>query len=339
MNPYFQAPGQSSGNLSSAWNGGHFFPDAVLRKEELDSQGKFWRYPFEFGNALEALCEDVAKPGSHDIGLVPTRFLERFFVSEIKSLSFGESKGKRSKAEEIAWMIQAGKPLPEIKLRQDGSPNKTHAKTNDLIRECADHPGKIPMTQKDFGTLKGLAEKICEMPIPDRWWQVKTTASNNNPTFMSGKIGDFFRDCEWQRPIYWESDGIRKKALPDCLFAYKGTGAMIDIKYSATLPNWLRRLKSNYWIQDLHYREGVESLGLEPIPMLFVVGAAGDKSTPPMATCVTVANGECTRKNRCFCTGCRMDEYKKLSVKYDKWEKDGRAASGFLPARKEKVWV
>lgn len=131
-----------------------------------------------------------------------------------------------------------------------------------------------------------------------------------------------------------------KKALPDCMIEYEGFGPMVDIKWSATLPNFAKRLRSGYWIQDQHYQEGVRSLGLKSVPMLFVVGAPGDKSTPPTVTAFMADPGKrCTGHERCFCEVCRRTRYGQVSQVYYDWEKSGRAARGFLEPAKERVWV
>ena len=167
-------------------------------------------------------------------------------------------------------------------------------------------------------------------------------------------VGDFLchEKASWQEEIYWTANmpeyvdeelvtvNIPKKAKTDVLLVHGGTGGIIDLKWTGSLPNFKKRLRGDKWIQAAHYEESVLSkYGVNVLPMLYVVGIAESKGVPPLVTALAMEDGKCTGHNRCFCGQCRRAEYERVSMAYHQWEIGGREPSGFLEAGEVKVWV
>jgi hypothetical protein len=324
---YFKQPGQSSGNLSTAHNAGEWCPDMVLEMERLEKEKLFWTYAFEMGHAFEALIQDMAT-GSDT-------FYGKFFRSNVQSAPIMDAK---STAHKIAWTQKYFHQVADyglksmMKINKDGTPRKGSESRNEIVDECRAHPnGELPVTKDDYAALSELAEKTLSMPIPEFW--------GAGPNIKL--VGDFLCHslCQFQEEIYWTRGGILKKAKTDCLIVHGGGAAIIDLKWTSLLSNFESRLKKKYWIQAQHYEEAVfEKYGL-PLPMLFVVAAQGDKNTPPMPTAMMVSDMECSGRDWCSCRSCRLAKYEWICRKYYEWEKSGRGALGYLPAKKVKVWA
>ena len=346
---YFKQPGLSSGKIGTFRNGGNPCGDLVLEQERLEAAGLFWTYAMEMGNIMEAIAQDDAT-GSKI-------FESMFFVTELKSLGFGDG----SKA---AAVVHGTKHSPRgggwngldneldayiahmesliVRNESTGEEHKTHKdKANALARECMANPWKIPVTQTDFKNLKELANKIMDYPLPKWWWG------------MDWAVGDFLehQKSEWQKEIYWESCEIdpsisdhpiiiKKKSKLDDLLVHGGVGGIIDLKWTGSFSTHMSRLRGGKWIQAMHYEESVRAkLADKVLPMLYVVGIAGSKGEPPLVTATSMKDGKCTGRPRCFCSGCREAEYKRTCLAYHQWEQSGRMATGRLKAREVEVWV
>lgn len=314
MNYYFKQPGQSSGKLATFRNGGDYSPDCVLEYERLVSAGAFWQYAFELGNALECLCYDL----THD----SRTFFDKFFISDHDNEPPDDigrvivNNPAEKHAELFEKLVVWNKPDKSGKVEK----NKTYSKRHAYIEECLANPGRMPISQTDYKILKELADKMAALPLPD-WYR-----------FRNAKVGDVWGLCEWQYPVYWESGGIGKKALCDNLFFDEsGYAILMDIKYSASLSNFLKMMRTKYWIQAEHYREGVSTIpDTNALPMLFVVGVGPEKGKPPMATIRQVDERDFEK--------CR-EEYHRVSLAYHAWEQSGRLPVGRLDAKQERVWL
>ena len=333
---YFDKPDQSSSVLSIFRNSGDLSPGHVLEYERLQEAGLFWSPPMEMGNAMEAKLQDKST-GSK-------LFDASFFISDVDKISFSETDGKRSHASEILWTAKHWKgdvnerllELIEGRTKTDKNGNKSdHANAvnaNALARECIANPGRLPITQKDYHGIKTLANKIIEMPLPALWWR----------GIDDWTVGDFLchQDATWQEEIYWDAGEIKKKAKTDVLLVHGKTAGIIDLKWTGSLPIFKKRLRDK-WIQAVHYEEAVRvKYEVTVLPMLYVVASAGTaKGEPPLVTAITIDDGDCTRRDRCFCAPCRRAEYERTSMAYHQWEVGGRGHTGFLEAGKVKVWV
>jgi len=334
MTNYFRKPGLSSGKLSTAHNGGVWCPDMVLKMEEMDEAKLFWTPAMSFGHAFESIIQDMAT-GSDTFG-------EQFFRSDVQTAPVMDAK---STAAKIVWTQKyfhesahkEGMLTDLMKINKDGSYRKGSEATNELADECICRSGgALPITKEDYKALSELAEKTIAMPIPKFWgaW----------PSMRF--VGDFLghSKCIFQEEFYWSRDGILKKGKTDCGIFHKddngSMAAIIDLKWTATGPNFEGRLKRKYWIQAQHYQEGVfEKYGVQPLPMLFVVGIGSDKNTPSMPTAMMVEDMVHSERDWCACSGCRLRKYEEICRKYDAWEKSGRGPVGFLPAREVRARI
>jgi len=290
---YRKYPALSSSKLAQYYHDGIYSPDHALMKLEFKSY-------FEFGNMFETLLQDTVK-GTHD-------FDDRFFISGVS----GAIPDKL-----IQWIDTKEDLESHIKLNKDGSRSKTAKTMHSFIDSCLDNPGMIPVSVEDYDLLMMLVERMCEMSYP----------------CTDTKIGDLLSKAEWQVGIKWNDDitGLKKKALIDCIIDLGGVFLLIDIKTAADEKRFGYRLSDHYFIQDLHYTEGVEQiigpLAHEMMQMLFLVAF---KAKPYVCQPWTVEYGDMDWKIKA------LQEYEELCRSYAKWDGNPR---GWLPMKSKKLYL
>lgn len=257
---------------------------------------------FEYGKMFETLLQDTVK-GTND-------FLERFFISNVQ--------GNRPN-DLIKW-IESGEDLTKrIVYNKDGKTRSGSKRTvHAFIDECIENPGLIPVSVEEYKMLMMHVDRMCEMP------------------YLTVKCGDLLAKGEWQVGIKWqgEYDGLEKKALLDVVTQLDGLTIRIDIKTSADERNFGYRLKDHYWIQDAHYSEGADQC-FDPAPhdqmgILFLVAF---KQDPFICQPWSVVHESIDQRL------LMLNEYRELCESYSEWEKKGKPPRGWLPMKRQKVYL
>lgn len=244
---------------------------------------------FEIGHIFEDMVRDAVKG--------TTFFKERYFVSS--------AKGKMP--DELMTWIETGHDLePEIKLKGDGTWNLTHKARNSFLTECLDHPGLYPITQQDADMLCIMRDNMLDAEIPD----------------LGGRVGDLLPNAEFQVPVYWEKNGIKKKILIDSVLLWDGATIVFDIKTAANQPTLNQFLNKKYWIQKEHYSEGAEHEYGNVHSFHFLVGF---KEDPFLCQPVEIGGDDLSFK------------YDELCLRASSWIRDDRPQKGFLPPKKHYV--
>lgn len=297
-NPYFEKPGLSSGQLAKYWNRGNYSPDMAL----IETTPKAI---FTTGHAFEALCYDLSHPGSET-------FFADFFISE-QTGNLPDCIARVIEEKPIEKQAEALEKL--IKLTKAGVPNKTHKTRHAYIDECLANPGKMPVSNTDYGMLLDLAKKMQVVPLPP------------DHLLTGWTVGDVMEKAEWQVPIYWEAP-MPKKALIDCLLRFKDVSFIFDLKWTSGFSQIVKSIGSRLWIQDVHYQEAVSmKFGVPCEPMTFIVGSGEE----PGLCQIYRTNQE----NRSLL----IREYENLCQSYQAWLDAGRPPKGYLEAREVKVWL
>lgn len=281
----------SSSRLASYYHDGIYSPDHALIKIEYKSY-------FEEGKMYETLLQDTVK-GTHD-------FDDRFFVSGVSG---------KIPDEMIGWIDNKEDLTSHIEYKKDGGRKKKtkHA----FIDECLDNPDMIPVSVEQWDMLKTLVENMCKMPYPG----------------TGTRIGDLLAKAEWQVGIRWKDErtGLEKKALLDCIVDLGGVYLEIDIKTAADEKRFGYRLSDHYFIQDLHYTEGVEivigQLPHEMQQMLFLVAY---KTEPYLCQPRILDYGDVDYKTMA------LQEYWELCESFAKWDGQPR---GWLPISSKKLYL
>jgi len=250
---------------------------------------------FEFGKAFELVIQDISK----DTRL----FYDRFFVSQIR--------GEMPKG--VAEWIESEADLSnKYNLNKDGSRSKVSARLHEWLDACIDNPGKMPMSQIEYDQLCIMAWNFLDMHI------------YGHPLYEILPVAEF------QVPIVWEINGIAKKALVDVLIETDLKTYTFDIKTSVSLSNhftnFKKMLRSRYWIQDIHYSEGIKATCKNPMPFMFLVSS---KSEPFLAQPFGLDPDS------------RIDAeqaYSSLCYDFAEWDKSGRPPKGWKEYEEIKLY-
>jgi len=248
---------------------------------------------FSIGTAFECMVEDEATG-------VKT-FAEKFF--------FAESSG--ALPEKLLGWIESGEDLGDkYRLNKDLSRSKTSATLHGYLDECVDRPGLLPIGTADAAMLKTMVDNFFKMEV------------NGAP------VRGLLERAEFQVPIFWEAQGIKKKALFDAIVVDKmsNSASIFDLKTSVNRHQFGQMLKSKYWVQGAHYREGAESVYWESLPMIFLVSY---KTPPYLAQ---------ARGIEIDSLDAAEDRYTDLVERFVEWDKAGRPAKGWLDYREDKIW-
>lgn len=285
---YRKYPGISFSNLAAFWNKGIYSPDHALMKTEFKSY-------FEFGKMFETLIQDQAT-GS-------TMFQERFFQSKVDA---------KMPDDLIKW-IDNKEPLDSFYVyTQKGDLSGTYKTRHAFLDEAQAEPGKIPVSTGDWTLLHTLVDRMMNMKYSDV------------------RVGDILSNANFQVPIAWTSDidGLKKKALIDCLVEIGGEFYPFDIKTTAGFKQFGYVLSDKYWIQHTHYVEGVNDCFGLCMSMPFLVAS---KEAPFLCQPWDI-DKETTDMEAMHA------EYHQVCEAYVKWLADGRKPKGFLPLTKKKLY-
>lgn len=243
---------------------------------------------FVFGHAFEALIQDRAK-GTDE-------YESRFFAAD----------AAKTIPAEIYQAIEDGTQLDSLYIRtKTGAINGQYKARHAWIDACIDHPGQYPLTHDDEVAIHRMSGNFMGMEIEGL-----------------GRVSDILPHCEFQAPIFWSD----KKCLCDCLVStIDGTAYLFDIKTAASFSHFISMLKSRYWIQDLHYSEGVNEMEGECERMIFLVAT----KTEPF-TCQSFAVHVLARRDL-------YSRYQKLVYDFQAWKSAGAVPVGHKPF--EEIYV
>lgn len=254
---------------------------------------------FEVGNLFETLLFD-AVTGQRT-------FADRFFVGR-----------DTTPPDKILQWLAAGENLEDqYTYNKDGSKSKKCANLHAWIDACLENPGKTPISQADFDMCRRLVDNMLKI---------------EDPTI--GPLKDILAACNWQVPMYWE-DG-QKKALADCLLSVGGETWVFDIKTTASFGHFVGMMRGRYWLQDIHYTEGAETVyGGCKTPMIFLVAEKKEPFLCQMFTAMPLEPSEIDLEYRRKAIGLYQDTVER----YREWNSGGRNPVGWKPMEVVKLYL
>lgn len=279
--------GLNFSKLAAFYHDGNYSPDHALMTIEHKSY-------FEYGKMFETLLQDTVK-GTRE-------FFDRFFISSTQ----GSLPDKL-----IQWIDSKEDLESKYNKNKDGSLSKTFFTMHQFLDECKDNPGKIPVTVETKERLNNHVLRMCDMP------------------YFGEKCGDLLARAEWQVPIIWtdERDGLKKKALLDCIVDNGAVYIYFDVKTSADESRFFRMLTKKYWIQDIHYTEGINAVIGPALQATFLVAFKDD---PFICQPVMIDYGNIDQRI------VAINEYYRLCEAYAEWDKRPR---GWLPLGQKKFYL
>lgn len=248
---------------------------------------------FEYGKMFETKMQDAVQ-GTDE-------FSKRFFKSE--------ASGKMPDSL-IQWIDEKEDLSSKYKLNKDGSKSKTSKTLHAFLNESLSNAGKIPVSTEDWEMLERHVDRMLKMH------------------YMGLKVRDILEAAEWQVPIVWKDErGLEKKALIDCLAELEDGYLACDIKTTAGFDRFKWMIRDKYWIQDVHYSEGV-TIALGPcMQMPFLVAS---KEAPYLCQPWTVDYDGPDAKV------AAVEEYNLLCESFSKW--DGKP-KGWLPMTSQPLYL
>ncbi len=239
---------------------------------------------FEYGKMFETMLQDQIQ-GSDAFG-------QQFYRSKLES---------KMPDKLIEW-IKEDDLTEHYVFTAAGNFNNTYRNRHAYLDEAEDNPGKIPVSVPDFKMLETHTKHMLAM------------------RFLGKSVSKLLEQGKWQVPIFWEDDNsIEKKALIDCL-VIDADPVVIDIKTTANFKQFAWLLNDKYFLQDIHYMEGVcEQIKQTDNRMVFFVAS----KEPPYLCQPWMAEYQ-SMKNV-------MEEYNDLCAAYEIWVSEGRKPKGWLP--------
>lgn len=260
---------------------------------------------FEFGNAFEMCLQDHAKGTS--------LFTDNFFVCDAPG----------TMPEKLAGIIQSGEDLTtHYVYTKKGDRNDRHKKLHTWLDCCSENPGKMPMSDFEFHVLTKMVQNLLKTEVE----YIDGVDDQNEPLISSFQVEDLMKAADFQAPIFWEKDGIKKKALFDMVINTGMNTYIFDIKSSANMPGFMKMFRSKYWIQDIHYSEGAQHVFNDTKPMRFLTAF---KEDPYLGQSFV-----CNHESR----GIALLEYDKLCDQYNEWELNGKPTKGWKKQRSIKLY-
>lgn len=260
---------------------------------------------FEMGDIFETVFQDEIQ-GTN-------LFAETYFVAELR----GSIPDKICK-----WLDD---PECEIdpfvflssnfKYNKDGvTRSGTQKNVHAWLDACIEFPGKRPVSQTMMAEIKAMVANMLKMEI------------------MGAPLVDILQNAQFQIPLFWEQDGIKKKSLADIIaqVTINGQPTMIcfDLKTAVDLPKFRRMFQSRYYLQDLHYVSIAKDNYENVYPnMIFLVAS---KSEPFIAQAF-----EMESKSREYC----QDKYDQLCDDFVVWDRAGRPPVGWKPLETVKIYI
>lgn len=233
---------------------------------------------FETGKAFEMILQDVVT-GS-------TLFRDRYYVVNVPEVP-----------DKILKWLESGEDLKDkYILKKDGDRNNRYKSLHAMLDLCHQIPlGKIPFTQFDFDNICCMVDNMLNMRV-----------YGYNFKELLQKTG-----AQFQTPVFWIDEfGIQKKALLDIMIPTDEKTYCIDIKTAATKANFMKFFRNKYWVQDIHYTEGIVSAISDSLPMLFLVAYNDTQLVQPIKT---------DKDSRLHA----VEKYKTLVSDFIKWEESG----------------
>ena len=253
---------------------------------------------FEFGNAFELSIEDRAK-GTE-------KFKKRFFTCDAPG----------AMPEDLAGWIEGKEDLEtKYRLKKDGGLNMQSAKLHSWLDACRDNPGMMPMGKDQIEVLNIMVDNFMKMvPFAD----IAATET----------LEEILPIADFQVPIIWFVGKMRKKALLDCLIELHEKIYIFDIKTTADMKRFHWMLKDKYWIQEMHYCEGLSMIfpGKEIIWRFLVA----DKKAPNISQPFCMDQGSFNDM---------QSEYYLLCQKYQEWVDDGRPPKGWKNLERVRIFL
>jgi len=236
---------------------------------------------FEQGKAFERLLQDRIQGTDY--------FHERYFDCDVE--------GDMPKDMPL-WFENGDDLTKKYVYKDNGDRHGTYKTRHAYLDVCLKNPGKLPVGIKD---RKMFGQMINNML---------------NCELFGTTVKEILTEAEWQVPIFWETNGIKKKALKDCQIKTPQKKITLDIKTAATIAQFLQMARKKYWIQDIHY---TEDDGENAIPLVFLVAP---KDEPWLAQ-PWMQDKESRQIAKI--------EYEALCDRFAKWDEAGRPAQGWKP--------
>lgn len=198
---------------------------------------------FEIGKAFESIVFDKA---------FGTKFFkEKYHILDIELDRPGD-------AMKIYDQVIKNEILPESLIVKNKDESDKKNSKNVWLRILMETGNKFPLKMEEFKMLDLMSDNFLKMK------------------FKGLTMMHIIQNSIIERPFVWEKDGLIKKCKPDILFTTRDQIFLIDIKtYGKPVDefNWqVKNLK--YWIQAVHYREGVQAHYTQLVsPMYFTVAA------------------------------------------------------------------
>lgn len=170
--------------------------------------------------------------------------------------------------------------------------------------EEAKETGELVIFEKNRPIMDTLVERMLKMP------------------FMGHTVSEIVKNAMVELPIFWDQGGVKKKAKIDSYIELNNEIYPFDLKtYGKELESFKWAIKDGYWIQDLHYTEGLQSVYPDKIvhPMTFLVAS---KQAPYLCQPWIIEHD----------TRAMLEEkYYNLVQYYIEWDESGRPINGFIP--------
>lgn len=253
---------------------------------------------FEIGKAYELLIEDEITGSS--------LFDERFFVARLPL----------EMPEKLAAWIEAGEDLEQFyRYNKDGSLSGRYKTLHAWLDACVDHPGKMPISNDEFDMLKKMVENTLKIEL------------------LGLTLREILKGARFQVPLHWTDDfGIEKKALLDAVATVFVNGSRvklpIDFKTAANKIQFLKMLKSKYWVQDRHYLDGFLRLYPDGYSRMIFITALKDDTR--IAQPFQIEEDSITYIE---------PKYRELAENCDAWVKAGKPLRGWQELEDIKIFV
>ncbi len=239
---------------------------------------------FEIGKMFETMLQDTCKG------------------TDVFSNKYFRCNQTAPMPENLIHLIETKADLKnEYEYKKGGGRNNIYKTKHAYLDECLENPGAMPVSRTVYDMLITMMENMLKMEV------------------MDVTVYDVLSNAQWQVPIFWEKDGIKKKALFDNVLKLDNINYLFDIKTSANEYEFSRMSQNKYWIQRDHYTEGaLHEFGGEVHCFTFLVAY---KEAPFLCEPVNLE-------------GDRLFEYDELCTNYVEWVAEGRQPKGYLPERK-----
>jgi hypothetical protein len=249
---------------------------------------------FEYGKQFEIMLQDACQGGGS--------FGDHYFITELT--------GKMP--DELPKWIEEGTIGDQYEYTKTGKLNMQKKVKHAYLDACKDNPGKIPVSFADAELLEHHVMNMLKMDV------------------QGVRVESMLKNAEWQVPVIWTENGIEKKALIDCLVKPKSKVYLFDIKTTANFKQFGYMLTQKYWIQEIHYTEGVNAEVGACDGMIFLVAS---KEKPYLCQSWWIDYGPIENKMVVY------ETYDNLVADYKKWEDGGRHPRGYLPMTKRSFFI